>query len=71
MHAVNDRLVTQVNKKSDTHTRSRTGRTSHRNSGLSHTGRSCRMGGQGGHMAGSCTPDWMSYLEQQRTKSSD
>lgn len=29
------------------------------------------MDGQGGHMVGSCTPDWRSYLEQQRTKPSD
>lgn len=26
------------------------------------------MGGQGGHMADSCTPDWRSYLEQRRYK---
>lgn len=26
------------------------------------------MGGQGGHMADSCTPDWRSYLEQHGEK---
>lgn len=51
----------------DTHTPARTGRTSRRNSGSSRTGTSCRRDGPGGHMAGSCTPDWTSYLEQQRT----
>lgn len=70
-HTVHKIMVSQVNKKGDTHTRARTGRTSHRNSGSSHTGRSCRMDGRGDHMAGSCTPDWTSYLEQQRTKPSD
>lgn len=51
----------------DTHTPARTGRTSRRNSGSSRRGTSCRRDGLGGHMAGSCTPDWTSYLEQQRT----
>lgn len=51
-----------------TYTRARTGRTSHRNSGSSHKDRSCHMDGQGGHMAGSCTPDWMNYLAWQRTE---
>lgn len=70
-HTVHENIVSQVNKKSDTHTRAGTGRTSHKNSGSSHTGRSCRMDGRGDHMAGSCTPDWTSYLEQQRTKLSE
>lgn len=59
------------NKKVNTYTRARTGRTSHKNSGSLHTGRSCHTGGQGGHTADSCTPDWTSYLEQQRTKPSE
>lgn len=70
-HTVCEELVTEVNKKDDTHTHARTDRTSRRNSGSSHMGRSCRMDGQDGHMVGSCTPDWMSYLEQQRTKASE
>lgn len=51
----------------DTHTPAHTGRTSRRNSGSSRRGTSCRRDGLGGHMAGSCTPDWTSYLGQQRT----
>lgn len=34
-------------------------------------GRSYRRDGLGGHMAGSCTPDWTSYLEQTEYKASD
>lgn len=56
----------QVTKKCETHTHAHTGRTSHRNSGSSHTGTSCRKDGLGDHMAGSCTPDWRSYLEQEK-----
>lgn len=66
-HAEHESLISQVIKEGDTHIHARTGRTSHRNSGSSHTGRSCRRDGQGDHMAGSCTPDWTSYLEQQKT----
>lgn len=50
----------------DTYTPARTGRTSRRNSGSSRRGTSCRRDGPGGHMAGSCTPDWTSYLKQQK-----
>lgn len=60
-----------MNKKVNTYTHAHIGRTSHKNFGSLHTGRSCHMGGRGGHMADSCTLDWMSYLEQQRTKPSD
>lgn len=54
------------NKKSETHTRAHTGRTSHRNSGSLHTGKNCHKDGLDDHMAGSCTPDWMSYLYQEK-----
>lgn len=60
-----------MSKKVNTYTHAHIGRTSHKNFGSLHTGRSCHMGGRGGHMADSCTLDWMSYLEQQRTKPSD
>lgn len=29
-------------------------------------GKNCRKDGLGDHMAGSCTPDWMSYLDQEK-----
>lgn len=56
----------QQKKKGETHTRAHTGRTSHRNSGSLHTGKNCRKDGLDGHMVGSCTPDWTSYLDQEQ-----
>lgn len=53
-------------KKGETHTRAHTGRTSRRNSGSLHMGRSCHKDGLDDHMVGSCTPDWMSYLDQEK-----
>lgn len=47
-----------------THTLDHTGRISRRSFGSSRMDTSCRTDARGGHMAGSCTPDWISYLKR-------